>query len=375
MDYRDSAEEAAYRATLRDWLTTYVAALDGRKPAYREWHRALFEAGYIGQTWTVEEGGKGLPSTYDAILNHEVAKAGAPSVPSNPAYLGRTLFKFGSEAQKEQFLLPTLNGDIQWCQGFSEPGAGSDLAAMRTRAELVGDEWVISGQKLWTSAAHESDWCFLLARSEPDRPRHKGISVFLVDMSRPGVGVRPIRTTDGESHTCETFWDDVRIPKENILGERGEGWPIAMWALQFERGPAHLGIVPPLQRSLAELEGVAKERGLSESVDVRRALAKAYVDLQVLDLNSLTQLSMQVQGKPSGSDGPVAKLLWAIGAQSLGHAWLEALGPDALLGLDDGHAVSQYFHSRPASVYGGSAQIQRNLLSQRFMGMPRSVAK
>lgn len=371
MEFRDSTEEAVYRANLRAWLGECRAANGGEFPRDRQWHRALYDAGYIGQTWTVEEGGRGLPSTYDAILAHELAHAGAPPSPANPAYLGRTLFKFGSAKQKQRFLEPTLNGDIQWCQGFSEPGAGSDLAAMRTKAELIGDEWVISGQKLWTSAAHMSDWCFLLARSEPDAPRHRGISAFLIDMSLPGVSVRPIRTTDGESHTCETFWDDVRIPADNILGQRGQGWTIAMWALQFERGPAHLGTVPPLQRSLDELQEIAAARGLDESVDVRRALAKAYVDLQVLDLNSLRQLSYQVVGHAPGSDGPVAKLLWAIGAQSLGHAWLDVLGPAAVAGADADRAASEYFHSRPVSVYGGSSQIQRNLLSQRFMGMPR----
>jgi alkylation response protein AidB-like acyl-CoA dehydrogenase len=372
MDFLDSADEAAYRATLRGWIEAYLAAHEGATITTRQWQRALYDAGYIGQTWTVEEGGKGLSSTYDVILTQEVARAGAPSVPANPNYLGRTIFKFGTEDQKQQFLEPTLTGDIQWCQGFSEPGAGSDLASMRTRAELVGDEWVINGQKLWTSGAHESDWCFLLARSEPEAPKHKGISVFLIDMKTAGVTVRPVRTTDGEAHTCETFWDEVRIPAENIVGARGEGWRIAMWALQFERGPADLGIVSGLLKSLRELDYLAAERGLDDTVDVRRALAKAYVDIRVLDLNSIRQLSSRVAGHHAGSDGPVAKLLWAIGAQSLGHAWLDVLGPQALTGEDAGHAVSEYFHSRPASVYGGSAQIQRNLLSQRFLGMPRA---
>ena len=372
MDFLDSPEEAEYRAGLRAWLERLTAEHDGPGMSTRDWHRTLYDAGYIGQTWTVEEGGKGLPPTYDVILTQEVARADAPSVPANPNYLGRTIFKFGTEEQKAKFLEPTLNGDIQWCQGFSEPGAGSDLASMRTRAELVGDEWVINGQKLWTSAAHESDWCFLLARSEPDAPRHKGISVFLVDMKTPGVTVRPIRTTDGHAHTCETFWDDVRIPAGNILGRRGGGWPIAMWALQFERGPADLGIVAGLLKGLHQLDAYAREHELDASADVRRAIAKAYVDIRVLDLNSVRQLSNRVAGHAPGSDGPVAKLLWAIGAQSLGHAWLDALGPLALTGADDGHAVSEYFYSRPSSVYGGSAQIQRNLLAQRFLGMPRT---
>lgn len=372
MDFNDSPEEAEYRRTLRAWLREYMTARGGVHPPRREWQRALYERGYIGQTWPVEEGGGGLAATYDAILHHEVALADAPPLPVSIAYLGRSILKFGTQAQRQRFLQPTLNADIAWCQGFSEPGAGSDLAAMRTRAELVGGEWVINGQKLWTSRAHESDWCFLLARTEPDAPRHRGISVLLVDMTTPGVSVRPIKTSDGLTHTCETFFDDVHIPAENILGGRGQGWSIAQWALQLERGPARIGMVSPLQHSLGELEGMARERCLDESVDVRRALARAYVDLQVLDLNSLRQLSNEVVGKEPGSDGPVAKLLWSLAAQSLGRTWTDVLGADALTGVDGGHAVEVYFHELPTSVYGGSAQIQRNLLSQRFMGMPRS---
>jgi alkylation response protein AidB-like acyl-CoA dehydrogenase len=372
MDFRDSSQETEYRAQLRGWLRDYRAGVPGGTPGMRDWHRALHEAGYIGQSWSLEEGGRGLPSTYDVILAEEVAREDLPPVPAMPAYLGRTMFRFGTPEQRSQFLEPTLSGDIQWCQGFSEPGAGSDLAAMRTRAVLDGDEWVINGQKLWTSMAMDADWCFLLARSESDAdaPRHKGISVFLIDMKTPGVTVRPVKTTDGDAHTCETFWDNVRVPAGSILGERGQGWKIAMWALQFERGPAHLGIPPQLFASLRDLEAIAAERGLDRSADVRRALAQTYVDVRVLDLNAMRQASYP-EDHPGGADGPVAKLLWAIGAQSVGHAWLDVLGAEALTGSAGERPVSEYFHSRPASVYGGSAQIQRNQLAQRFLGMPR----
>lgn len=370
MDFNDTQDEAAYRAKLVGWLHQFLADHPERPVPIRTWQRALYDAGYMAQTWPVDEGGQGLSPSYDLILNDEIARAGAPHLPTGPNYLGRTMFRFGTDEQREQFLDATLNGDIQWCQGFSEPGAGSDLASMRTRADFTDGEWVINGQKLWTSGAHEADYCLLLARSEPDAPKHKGISAFLVDMKTPGVTVRPVRTSDGWEHTCETFWDDVRVPANRLVGERGQGWAIAMWALQFERGPADLGITAALQAELHELESVAREVGV-ETEQARRALARAYVDLRVLDLNAIRQLSHRIVDRPPGADGPVAKILWAVAAQSLGHAWLDALGSYALLGQDDGHAISQYFYSRPASVYGGSEQIQKNLLSQRFMGMPK----
>ncbi len=371
MDFRDTPEEAEYRRSLAEWLAGYVSGHRMDEVDQRQWHRALYDAGYIAQTWAKEEGGQGLPPIYDVILNEEVARAGARPAPANPNYLGRAIFRFGTDAQKERFLKPTLSGETQWCQGFSEPGAGSDLASMRTSARLDGDSWIINGQKLWTSGAHEADWCFLLARSEPGASKHKGISVFLIDMRTQGVTVRPIRTTDGLEHTCETFWDDVRIPADRLLGERGQGWNIAMWALSFERGPADIGVVPPLLRSLSRLEAKARAAGLDRFEHVRHALTKAYVMVQVLHLESIRQVSLREAGRPAGAEGPVAKMLWAHADQAVGHAWLDVLGPLALTGADGGATVSTYFHSRPASVYGGSIQIQRNLLSQRFMGMPR----
>lgn len=370
MDFRDTPDEAAFRATLADWLTQYHAGR-ASPPPLRAWQRALYEAGYIAQTWPTEQGGKGLSPLYDVILNEEVARAGARPVPPNVNYLCRAILEFGTPAQRDRFLLPTLSGDIQWCQGFSEPGAGSDLAALSTTARWTGGEWIINGQKLWTSGATGAEWCFLLARSEPDASKHKGISVFLIDMDQPGVAVRPVMTADGEQDTCETFWDDVRVPADCLLGGRGEGWRIAMWALQLERGPADLGVVPDLLNSLADLERAVAERGLDRHERVRRTLARAHVDVQVLHLYSIRQVSLRAAGRPEGAEGPVAKLLWSRAAQSVGHAWLDALGGQALTGPLAARATEEYFHSRPTSVYGGSAQIQRNLLAQRVLGMPR----
>ncbi|KPM51771.1 hypothetical protein ACG83_33715 [Frankia sp. R43] len=374
MDFRDTPAEAEYRRALADWLRAFVANHDAA-PSSREWQHALYEAGYIAQTWPEEQGGKGLSPVYDVILNEEVARAGAQAIPPNVNYLCRAILEFGTEQQRDRFLLPTLRGDIQWCQGFSEPGAGSDLAALTTSGRWNGDAWVVNGQKLWTSGASDADWCLLLARSEPDAPKHQGISAFLIDMTSPGVSVRPVMTADGEADTCETFWDDVVVPADCLLGSQGDGWPIAMWALQLERGPADLGVVPNLLNSLEDLERIVTSSGLDRHERIRRTLSRAYIDVQILHLYSIRQVSLRAADRAEGPSGPAAKLLWARAAQAVGHAWLDALGGLAVTGAESDRAVREYFHSRPTSVYGGSAQIQRNLLAQRVLGMPRADAR
>jgi alkylation response protein AidB-like acyl-CoA dehydrogenase len=371
VDFRDTAEEAAYRHDLATWLAAFQHDHEREPIGLRTWQRALHEAGYLAQTWSVEEGGRGLSPVYDVILNEEVARAAALPIPPNLNFLARAIFRFGNEVQKERFLLATLRGDIQWCQGFSEPEAGSDLAAMRTQATPDGDGWVIRGQKLWTSGSEEADWCFLLARSEPGAPKHDGISVFLVDMRSPGVTARGVRTSDGEVHTGETFWDDVRVPAENLLGVRGGGWRIAMWMLQFERGPADIGVVPAMRASLRELRLHLVDRGEDPGPSGRRAMARAEVAVQVLHLQSVRQVSLRAAGRPEGPEGPVAKLLWAQAAQAVGHAWLDATGGGAMTSGDRSRALEEYFASRHASIYGGTSEIQRNVLAQRHLGMPR----
>ena len=380
MDFGDDPAGAAYRQRLRDWLEQVLPQLGDRSQkraslyrsaATRKWQRLLYDAGYIGQTWPVEIGGRGLGPTFDFILNEECALARAPSLPTNVNYLGRSIATFGSAAQRDKFLQQTMSGDIHWCQGFSEPSGGSDLAGLRTRAVRGGDRYVVNGQKLWTSGAREADWCFLLARTETGKPRHQSISVLLVDMSSPGIEPQGVRTTDGTEHTGACFFDDVDVPAENLLGRPGQGWEIAMSALSFERGPADTGVLALVRRQVDELTAEAVAAGTTEEPWVQRALADAYVQSEVLRLSALRQLSLRAAGIPAGPEAQVAKLLWSATVQRIGHIGLEIAGGSALTTAGD-DAIGRYFESRHASVFGGTAQIQRNLLAQRGLGLPRS---
>ncbi len=262
MDYRDSPAESKFRAELRAWLEANIPQDwdptpddDTKRRQEKAWHQALYGAGYIGMSWPVEYGGRALGPSYDAILNAEVARAGAPPLPGNVNFLGRALWTYGTEEQKHRFLTPLLNGDQFWCQGFSEPGAGSDIGSLRTRAELVGDHYVVNGQKLWTSWAHISDWCMLLVRTDPDAPKHKGISCLLTAMDVDGITARPVLLSTGEPETGEVFFDDVKVPADQMLGKPGDGWNIAMTTLTYERGPGDTGYVAQYQGTLDALTG------------------------------------------------------------------------------------------------------------------------
>ena len=376
MDYRDTPEEAEFRASLRGWLTDNVprgwreiADHAEHDRMYRAWHRKLYAAGYMGMSWPKEYGGQDRSPVFEAILNDEAGNADAPPVPS-VGYMGRAIFTYGNEEQKRRFLPPLLNGEVRWCQGFSEPGAGSDLASLRTRAERVDDHYIVVGQKMWSSGGQYSDWCMLLVRTDHDVPQHKGITCLLAEMHVPGVEVRPIVLANGNPETTEVFWDEVQVPAENRLGEEGDGWRIAMTTVSYERGPADVGIIAHFRRNLRQVERLASERGLAGNPEVRKALARAYVLGEELRLNVLEQLSMRVTGRLPGPEASVSKQLWTEAEQYLQHVAMDLVGADALTGVAEDR-LSDYFYSRPISVYGGSAQIQRNLLAQRVLGMPR----
>ncbi|TDB87464.1 acyl-CoA dehydrogenase [Actinomadura sp. KC216] len=385
MDFRDTPEEAGFRARLREWLAgnapaDYDTAADHDTKAAirRRWHRSLYDAGYMGMAWPREYGGQDLSPVYDAILNEEVGASDSPPVPGQVNYLGRAIYTYGSEEQKRRFLPTLLSGEIQWCQGFSEPGAGSDLAALQTRAELKGSPesgvYVVNGQKMWTSGGQYSDWCLLLARTDPDAPKHKGISAFLVDMKTPGITTRPIVLADGEPETSEVFWDDVEIPAGQMLGAPGQGWHIAMTTVTYERGPADVGMISNYRKTLRAIEETAAAKGLTARPEVRRELARAYVLGEALRLNVAQQLSLRVSGREPGPEGSVGKLLWSQAEQSLYHLALDLAGADAVTGAAP-EVLAGYFRSRPISVYGGSSQIQRNLLAWHILSMPRKPTR
>lgn len=376
MDYRDTAEEAKFRLELREWFKHNIPAgwreitdPEGLRALNKSWHKALYASGYIGLNWPKEYGGQGLSPSFDAILNDEAGRADAPHLPAMVNYLGRAIFTYGTEEQKQQFLPTLLSGEVQWCQGFSEPGAGSDLASLRTRAELDGDHYVVNGQKMWTSGALQADWCLLLARTDSSVPKHKGISCLLTPLDVPGVTVKPIILHSGDPETAEVFFDDVRIPASHRIGDPGAGWRIAMTTVSYERGASDTGFISVLRRQLRELEQIAAARGLLQNPVTRQKLARVHVEIEALNLNVAQQLSMRLAGRDPGPEGSVGKLLWSKAAQYTMHAALDVLGADAMTGKAP-HWLAEYFTSRPVSVYGGSSQIQKNILA-RMLDMPR----
>src|SRR6185312_9444880 len=271
-------------------------------------------------------------------------------------YLGRAIFTYGAEAQKQRFLPPMLRGDIQWCQGFSEPGAGSDLANLRTFAELKGDRYVVNGQKLWTSGAQHADWCVLLVRTDKEAAKHRGITCLLTSAKSPGITIRPIKISDGAPETCEMFFDDVEVPVDQQIGETGAGWRIAMTVLAFERGPGDIGMIATFQTALRRLEGIAADRGLLQDPETRKAIARVYVIGEALRLNVVEQLSQRNAGKPPGPEGSVARLLLTKAEQAMRTLELELSGAVAFTAPGD-TSFASYLRSRTISIFGGTSQI------------------
>ncbi len=377
MDYRENAEELAFRTRVREWLLVN-APTNWREEAkteeqmgalHRRWQRTLYEGGFVGLSWPVEYGGHGLSATYEAILNDELGRADTPRI-SFHNYLGRAIFTYGAEEQKQRFLPPMLRGDIQWCQGFSEPGAGSDLANLRTFAELKGDRYVVNGQKLWTSGAQHADWCVLLVRTDKDAAKHRGITCLLTSAKSPGITIRPIKISDGAPETCEMFFDDVEVPIDQQIGETGAGWRIAMTVLAFERGPGDIGMIATFQTALRRLEGIAADRGLLQDPETRKAIARVYVIGEALRLNVVEQLSQRNAGKPPGPEGSVARLLLTKAEQAMRTLELELSGAAAFTAPGD-TSFASYLRSRTISIFGGTSQIQKNILANQVLGMPR----
>jgi alkylation response protein AidB-like acyl-CoA dehydrogenase len=375
MNFDDAAEEADFRSQLRSWLQDHAP-----NPPYpsnqgeagnafaMEWHRTLYRGGWLGLSWPKEYGGRGLSPLYDAILNEEVGRAGVPPLPAI-GFLGRAILQCGSPDQCREFLPPFLRGDVQWCQGFSEPGAGSDLASLRTRAELDGSEYVVNGQKVWTSRANWADWCLLLCRTDPDAPKHKGISCVVFRMDSPGVTVRPIRQIWGTAEFSEVFLDGLRVPAAQRIGAEGDGWKLATVVLAHERGPADIGSISKLEQQLARLDQSLDELPDAEAAALAEKIAVADVELAACRRHVLKSLTLRARGVAPGPETSVDKLLMTRAAQTLGALVLDTRATDLLLGDDDA-ATYQYLFSRAASIYGGTEQVQRNIVAQRILGMP-----
>ncbi len=349
-------------------------ALDERIAALREWQRQLYEAGYVGRAWPAEFGGGGRPTAEQIVVDRELAAAGAPELVAVVGLdvLGPALLAFGTDEQKRRHVAPILSADEIWSQGFSEPEAGSDLASLRTSAVETDAGWVLNGQKTWISWGQFSRWCGVLARTEPDAPRHKGISLFIVDMESPGIDLRPMVQITGHAEFCEMFLDDVLVPRENLLGARAQGWKIAMHVVAHERGTAAVARQVTLRtwfdRLVADTAAaVVDERPLLDDAQTQAALARALVEIEALRHHASRTMSPFLNGDPVGPESSTVKLLLARAEQTLGQTALELLGDAGTAGFWH----ERYLYSRAASVYGGTQQIQRSIIADRILALPQ----
>ena len=379
MDFRDTPAEHDFRIRFRRWLAEHAprepipVEPDARAAFLHAWHRRLHAAGHVGLSFPVECGGQGLPPVYEAIFNDELGAAGAPPGPAF-AHIANAIRLFGSDAQRARHLPPLLSSEIRWCQGFSEPGAGSDLASLATRAEPIESNGVVAryrvtGQKIWTSEAVSADWCLLLARSEPGSRRHRGLSMLLVPMRTPGIDCRAIVTASGTREFAEVFFDGAEVDAADRLGEPGQGWEIAMSLLGYERGPADIGWVSRFARTLRLLEDEARAGRLRTLPSLRASLARAWVELRALQVQVQRTLSRRADGSTPGPEGSIDKLLMTRTDQLLHRVMMDLRGAAPL--LDAGLDLDLYFWSRAQSVFGGTSQIQRDIVAQRVLGLPR----
>jgi alkylation response protein AidB-like acyl-CoA dehydrogenase len=388
MDLTYSDEDEAFRAELRAWLSEAVPAHGpppppGDWPARRaydtEWQRKLHDAGYAGVNWPKEYGGRGLPVTQQLVYLEEYARADAPYISVNfvgVMHAGPTLIAEGTDEQRAYHLPRILRGETVWCQGFSEPSAGSDLASLKTRAVREGDEYIVNGQKIWSTRAHVADWCELLVRTDPDAPKHKGITWLILDMHQPGVEVRPMRTIDGESHFCEVFLTDARVPVRDRVGEENDGWRVTNVTLRFERGTAFAQHIITLRSQLRGLISLARALDAWDDPGLREHVGR--LDAKVEGLWRMTQRGIteaEATGMPSPS-GSAVKLGYSELNQELSELAVRVLGRRALAGVsvrgvDAAEVVRAYLWSLQYTIAAGTSQIQRNLVAERILGMPR----
>ena len=370
-------EIRAFLAAERPDVAGLPHALDERIEALRAWQARCHRAGYVGRAWPTEYGGGGAPAVEQIVIDQELAAAGAPEFANVVGLdvLGPSLLRFGSDEQRRRYLPAILAAEEIWCQGFSEPDAGSDLASLRTRAEDRGDHFVVSGQKTWVSWGQFARWCGVLARTSDDGPRHRGISMLIVDMQAPGVELRPMTQITGHAEFCELFLDVV-VPRANLLGEPGDGWKIAMHALGHERGTAALPRQVKLRTWLDRAVRVAAERSLIDEPVAQSALARALISVEVLRHHASRTVGQFLSGGTVGPESSSVKLLMAEAEQRLAATVLEVLGPTLELAApesadEDAFWEETYLYSRAATIYGGTQQIQRDIIAGRVLGLPQ----
>jgi alkylation response protein AidB-like acyl-CoA dehydrogenase len=395
MDFKLSPEQERFRDELRRWLEVHspgdwgriratLHSREARAAFLIDWQRKLHAAGYVGLHWPREYGGRGATVMEQAIFYEEMARARAPELPNSIGLdmAGPAIIAHATEEQKRFHLPRILSAEHLFCQGFSEPNAGSDLASVQTRAERKNGRYVINGQKVWTSYAHYANWCILLAQTDPAAPRHKGLTFFLVDMKSPGFTVKPLREMSGDAEFNELYFDDLEVPAENVVGRENGGWAVAITTLMFERGPRALSRQLILRQGIAEALELARATvrdGAPASRDpvVRQRLAQAYIDAEVLRYANLRILTRLARGEVPGPEGSASKLFFSETWQRVLELALELQGPYAALWQGSERALAggwwQYRHlrSRGDTIAGGTSEIMRNILAERVLGLPK----
>jgi alkylation response protein AidB-like acyl-CoA dehydrogenase len=378
MDLTFDERESAFREELRAWLVENRPAAEpseGGEDAHyawrRDWQRRLYDAGWAAPAWPVEYGGRGASLTESAIYFEEMGRARVP-LPANILGLllgGPTLMVWGTDEQKERYLAPILSAEEIWCQGFSEPDAGSDLASLKTRAVEDGDEWVVTGQKVWTSAAQYSKWCMLVARTDGEAAKHKGLTYFLMDMEQDAVQVRPLRQITGEAEFNELFIEEAHIPQENVVGGVGNGWKVALTTLMNERAGLGFVLQVRLRQLLDDTIARARERGLLEDALYADALADLHIRCESIRLLAWKGLTdVERYGQP-GPEGSLVKWLWSDTNQRLTQLAAEIVGPEA---LTDGTSWSyELLRARGNTIEGGTTEVLKNIVAERVLGLPR----
>lgn len=394
MDIKFSEELEKYREQVSNWLKSVLpswwenyAERISDKHRYetflKSWDKKLYEGGYSGISWPKEYGGQGESIMKEIIFEEEIGRLDAPK---GFNFLGKLLFaptllEYGTDEQKKRFLPPLIKSDEIWCQGFSEPNAGSDLASLQTKAELEDDHWVINGQKVWTTEAQNANWCFVLARTDLLAPKHKGITYFLVPMDTEGVTVRPLRKITGEYGFNEIFFDNVRIPKENYIGEVNEGWKVAMTTLSFERGILALGRQTRFQSEFEDVLQYSQKNKVNghfikNNHYYRQNLAQSYIELRIMRYHSLKTVSKYINNDGKlGPEASLQKLYWSEMRSKLGSLLMEIQNENVYFteadSLSAGHFSNVYFTTRGETIYAGTSQIQRNIIAEKVLGLPR----
>ncbi len=400
MDPTYSADASAYREKVRaflaenlpdDWTGVDALPVDEREAWAEEWRARLAAAGMLAVAWPKEFGGGGLSAIEQVVLAEEFALAGVPAQLGNDGFgigmVGPTIIVWGTDEQKRHFLPRIISGEDRWCQGYSEPDAGSDLANVATRAVLDGDEWVVNGQKIWTSSGHTANWIFVLARTDPDAPKHAGISFLLVPMDQPGVEVRPIKEMTGEALFNEVFFTDARTAKENVVGEVNNGWTVANTLLSFERGGRSTVLAIGYRKELDAIVDLARRKGVADDPVIRQRLAWAHGQVEIMRYLGMQSLTQSLTGEQPGPAASIIKLFWSEYHKVVTELAIDILGPEALVPEGDAGgaslqafagkemssaaAVRGFYEARPGTIYAGTSQVQRNIIGERVLGLPK----